>query len=128
MLTGAVTPHREARVSFEVRKPGGKETSITAMIDTGFSASLTLPPSTIASLGLSRQSMGRAVLADGSVREFGMYGAEVNWGGWKRILVSAVGSEVLIGMGLLRGYELRVEVVTGGRVEIRPLSEQDRKD
>jgi clan AA aspartic protease len=95
---------------------------VDAVIDTGFSASLTLPAATVAALGLVRQSAGRAALADGSVLQFDIYAAEVDWGGtWRPVLVTAVGSEVLLGMGLLAGHELRIAVVAGGTGAITPL-------
>jgi hypothetical protein len=37
------------------------------------------------------------------------------------VLVSAVGDEALVGMRLLAGHELRIEVVPGGVVEVTPL-------
>jgi hypothetical protein len=46
----------------------------------------------------------------------------VEWnGGWRPVLVSAVGDEPLVGMRLLAGHELRIAVVPGGVVEITPL-------
>ena len=76
----------------------------------------------IAALDLARQSGGIAVLADGSVRKFDLYAAEVAWGGsWRAVLVSAVGNESLMGMRLLAGHQLVIEVVPGGLVEIVPL-------
>ncbi len=76
----------------------------------------------VATLGLARQSGGGAVLADGSVRQFNIYAAEVAWcGGWRPVLVSGLGDEVLLGMRLLAGHELRIAVVPGGVVEITPL-------
>src|SRR5947208_2023864 len=54
--------------------------------------------------------------------QFVLYAAEVAWGGgWRPLLVSAVGDEVLLGMRLLVGHELRIAVVPGGVVEITPL-------
>jgi len=83
---------------------------------------LTLPAAVIAALGLARQSSGGAVLGDGSIRQFEIYAAEVGWGGgWRPILVSAVGDETLLGMGLLAAHEPRVAVVPGGPIEITPL-------
>jgi len=50
------------------------------------------------------------------------YAAEVEWnGGWRPVLVSAVGDEALLGMRLAAGNELRIAVVPGGVVEITPL-------
>lgn len=122
MIRGVVTARREAVVGLRVRGPGGTEADIDAVIDTGFTASLTLPAATVTALGLIRQSGGSAVLADGTVRAFDIYEAEVEWGGaWLSVLVSAVGNEALLGMRLLAGHQLRIEAEPGGVVEITPL-------
>jgi len=119
MIRGTVNSQREAMLKLRVRGPGGIEMDFDAVIDTGFSASLTLPSAGIAALGLVRQSTSRAVLADGSVRHFGLFEAEVEWdGSWRKVLVSGVGDEVLAGMGLLAYHQLRVAVVPGGAVEV----------
>jgi clan AA aspartic protease len=95
---------------------------VDAVVDSGFTASLTLPTTAVAALGLVRQSGGGAVLADGSIQPFDIYAAEVDWdGSWRAVLVSAVGDEVLLGMRLLTGHELRIAVVPTGAVEIKPL-------
>jgi len=122
MIRGIVNVRREAIVPLQVRGPGGAERDVDAVVDSGFTASLTLPATVVATLGLARQSGGGAVLADGSVRQFDIYAAEVAWrGGWRPVLVSGVGDEVLLGMRLLAGHELRIAVVPGGVVEITPL-------
>jgi clan AA aspartic protease len=122
MIRGAVNARREAVVPLRVRGPGGTEWDVDAVVDSGFTAALTLPAAVVSALGLARQSGGGAVLADGSIRQFDIYAAEVAWGGgWRPVLVSAVGDEVLLGMGLLAGHELRIAVVPGGAVEITPL-------
>lgn len=122
MIHGVVNARREAVVRLRVRGPGGPGLDLDAVIDSGFTASLTMPAALIAALGLPRQSASQAVLADGTVRQFDLYAAEVEWGSvWRPVLVSAVGGEVLVGMSLLSGHELRVAVVPGGIVEITPL-------
>lgn len=122
MIRGAVNSRREAVIRLRVRGPSGAVSTVDALIDTGFTASLTLPTDSIVALGLTRASGGQAVLADGSTRQIEYYVAEVEWdGGWRPVLVSAVGNEVLLGMRLLAGHELRIEAVTGGVVEIVPL-------
>lgn len=122
MIRGAVNARREAVATLRVRGPTGIEAIIEAVIDTGFSAALTLPTATITDLELIRFSAGSAVLADGSSRPFDIYAAEVEWdGAWRSVLVSAVGIAPLLGMGILAGSELRIEVVLGGGVEITPL-------
>ena len=95
---------------------------VDTIVDTGFTASLTLPMATVAALGLIRQFGSAAVLADGSICQFDIYAAEVEWGGtWRTVLVSTVGNEPLLGMGQLAGHKLLVDVVPGGLVEILPL-------
>jgi clan AA aspartic protease len=119
MISGIVNARREAVVQIRVRGPSGIVVTRDAVIDTGFSASLTLPATVIAAIGLQRQSSSRATLADGTVVQLDLYAAEVEWDGvWRSILISAVGGEVLIGMGILVGYELRITVVSGGLVAI----------
>ncbi len=96
---------------------------VEAIIDSGFTASLTLPVAMIDTLGLPRQSGGEAIMADGTVRHFEMYAAEVSWdGAWRQVLVSDIGSEVLVGMHLLAGSDLGISVVTGGSVEITAIT------
>ena len=122
MIRGAVNARGEAIIPLRVRGPGGAERDVEAVVDSGFTASLTLPVAVVAALELARQSGGGAVLADGSVRQFDIHAAEVAWGGsWRPVLVSAVGDEVLLGMRLLARHELRITVVPGGAVEISPL-------
>jgi clan AA aspartic protease len=122
MIRGIVNTRREAIVRLRVRGPGGPESDVDAIVDSGFTASLTLPATTVAALGLVRQSGGTAVLADGSVRQFDIYDGEVSWDGtWRAVLVSVVGNESLLGMRLLAYHKLVVEVVPGGLVEILPL-------
>ena len=122
MNRGVVNARLEAVVSLRVRGPVGIALDVDAVVDTRFTSSLTLPIAVVVALGLVRQSIGGALLADGSRRRFDVYAAEVAWnGGWRPVLVSAVGDEVLLGMRLLAGHELRIAVVPGGVVEITPL-------
>ncbi|HYH68367.1 MAG TPA: hypothetical protein VD866_26980 [Urbifossiella sp.] len=105
-----------------IRGPGGVELVDDALIDTGFSSSLTLPAATITALGLAPQSTGTAHLADSKAVMFDVYEAEVEWvGGWRTILVWGIGSEVLLGMQLLADHQLRIEARPGGAVEITAL-------
>ncbi len=122
MIRGVVNARHEAVVRLRVRGPGGVESAVDVIVDSGFTSSLTLPMTTVTSLGLTRQTGGTAVLADGSVRRYDTYAAEVEWGGtWRALLVSNIGDEPLLGMHLLAGHKLGIEVVPGGLVEIIPL-------
>jgi predicted aspartyl protease len=122
MIRGAVNVYREAMIELRVRGPAGTEVTVQAMLDTGFSSALTLPPATVASLGLPFVMRGPAMLGDGSVVNFDSYWGEIEWeGGWRPVLVSAVGERELAGMELFDGCELKITVVPGGAVEIVPL-------
>ena len=117
------TAQLEAVVRLRLRGPGGAEAEVNAVVDTGYTGSLTLPDAVAIALGLMRRSGGQAVLADGSSRRFNTYAAEVEWSdSWRGVVASALGDEALVGMGLLAGHDLRVEVVAGGRVTVEPLS------
>ncbi len=121
-MRGVVNARREAIVTLRVRGPSGSEFDIDTLIDSGYTGSLVLPSSIIAKLGLISQLGGKARLADGSIHQFPIYRAELFWDGdWQLVVISALGDEALLGMSLLAGHELRVEVVPGGVVEIIPL-------
>ena len=118
----AVNTDYEAVIRLRVRGPTGAELDVDALVDSGFTSSLALPEATVATLGLWRRRRGTAVLADGSVRQFNIYTVEVAWdGNWRPVLVSAVGNEPLLGMGLMAGHRLLIDVGPGGAVELSPL-------
>ena len=120
---GTVTARLEAVLRLRVRGPTGDDAEVDAVVDTGYTGSLTLPAYVVQTLGLVRRSGGHAILADGSSRRFDTYSAEVEWdGAWRGVVASVVGGESLVGMGLLAGHELRVEVTDGGAVSVLPLS------
>lgn len=121
MMTGTVNGNNEAILPLRVMGPAGSAV-VAAVIDTGFSGYLTLPTALAAALGLVYVMRGASTLADGSTDDYDVYRVDVEWFGIaRRVLASAVGVEVLLGMGLLAGCELRVEVVAGGAVEVRRL-------
>lgn len=122
MITGVVTPDREAVIRLVIRGPRADECEIAAVIDTGFNRHLTLPPQMVQSLGLRRIGPVQATLADGSVRMLVFYRAFVVWDQGP-IEVSVLDCEgvSLIGMSMLYGHELRIQVVDGGEVWMEPL-------
>jgi clan AA aspartic protease len=122
MIRGIVNARHEAIVRLRVRGPGGVELDVDVIVDSGFTASLTLPATMVTTLGLARHSGSSAVLGDGSVRQFDICAAEVLWDGtWRSVLVSALGNQPLLGMRLMADHKLGIEVVPGGAVEIFPL-------
>lgn len=122
MITGVVTADGEPTIRVTVRGPDGQERDVEVIIDTGFDGSLALPSAIINALGLPWRRRGRALLADGRETLFDIYEATIIWDGEpRRLAVDAVDAAPLIGMRLLEGYELRIEVVCGGSVVVKRL-------
>ena len=60
---------------------------------------------------------------DGSLCLFNVYEASIIWDGQVRsVEVNESETDPLIGMGLLEGYELKIQGIAGGSVTITPLS------
>ncbi len=96
MITGAVKSD-EARFRLNVRGHRGREEEVEAVIDSGYTGALTLPPALITRLGLRWQSVQRATLADGSTCVFQVYLGKVIWDGKVRqILVDEANAEPLV--------------------------------
>ena len=122
MIAGRVTEHREPVVELRVRGPDGAEASIEAVVDTGFTGHITLPPSIVADLGLKHLFSHTVVLADGTRPSIAIHEAAVCWHGEMRtVAVHCIECSPLIGMALLTGSLLTMEVKPGGAVTIAPL-------
>jgi clan AA aspartic protease len=122
MIIGVVNTHTEAIIRLPVRAADGREQEMEAVLDTGFNGSLTLSPAVIGSLGLRWRTRGLVMLANGSEDHCDIYAATVIWDGRPRnILVEAADTDPLIGMALLYGHALHMQVVEGGSVVIEPL-------
>ncbi|MBI3802064.1 MAG: clan AA aspartic protease [Deltaproteobacteria bacterium] len=123
MITGVVTARHEAMIRLSVHHGNGQEQEVEAILDTGFSGSLTLPPAVIAALGLLWRTRGTVTLANGSEDQFDIYAAVIKWDGTPRnILVEAADTDPLVGMALLTGYDVHIQVVEGGNVTLEALS------
>ena len=122
MILGVVNARYEATIRLPVRDAAGREHEIEALLDTGFNGSLTLPPATIAAMGLSWRTRGLIVLANGTDDLCDIYAATVIWDGRPRhILVEEADTDPLVGMALLYGHDVRMQVVEGGSVRIEGL-------
>jgi len=119
MMTGTVNADLERLLPLTVRDASGQPNGVDAVIDTGFNGFLTLPPALVATLALPWPCRQQGQLADGSVQDFDVYVATVGWDGKPRsVEVEAVDAQPLIGMALLRGSELRMQVIPGGSVTV----------
>ena len=121
MIAGMVNTNREATIRLLVRGPQGHQQEIEAIIDTGFTGFLTLPPILVATLGLTWLCRQPGILADGRVEYFNVYVATVIWDGQPRTVeVEAADTEPLVGM-ILEHHALRIDVLNGGLVTITAL-------
>ena len=122
MIIGVVNAHTEATIRLPVRAADGREQAIEVILDTGFNGSLTLPPARIASLGLQWRTRGLVMLANGTEDHCDIYAATIIWDGRRRnILVEAADTDPLVGMALLDGHDVHMQVIEGGSVVIEPL-------
>ena len=122
MIIGVVNAQTEATIRLPVRAADGREQEIEVILDTGFNGSLTLPPTMIASLGLQWRTRGLVMLANGTEDYCDIYAATIICDGRPRnILVEAADTDPLVGMALLYGYDLHIQVVEEGSVVIESL-------
>ena len=120
MIEGIVNAAHEAVVTLPLQGQAGHTLEIDAVVDTGFSRFLTLPPAMVTELGLAFTGINRVVLADGSEVTVDVYGVTVLWDDQTRDVVAyAADTTPLIGMAMLDRHNLNIEVESGGRVVIQ---------
>ncbi|MFM9960738.1 MAG: clan AA aspartic protease [Planctomycetaceae bacterium] len=127
MIRGVVT-RSEGIVQLSVFGKRGQRETIAAIVDTGYDGALTLPPTLIRELELRWISFGDATLADGSEIEFDVHEGEILWDR-RRVLISIDSSDAtpLIGMQLLEGFELTMQVREEGPVLIKRMKPPSKK-
>ena len=119
MIEGMVSARHEAVIPLHIQGPDGRALEIDAVVDTGYQGLLSLPAAVVSELDLTYSHMTRLTLADDTVADLDVHYATVLWDDEPReIRADIVGSAPLIGMLLLDGYSLRVDVKVGGRVVI----------
>jgi clan AA aspartic protease len=122
MMNGNVNTELEPLLQLTIRDSTGQTQDVEAVIDTGFNGFVTLPQSLIAALQLSWLCRQQGELADGSFSTFDVFAATAEWHGKaKMVEVEAADAQPLIGMALLEGPELRIEVKLHGDVAAEEL-------
>jgi clan AA aspartic protease len=123
MIVGRVNAFCEAIVRLSVRGFLDVEQEIEAIVDTGYTGFLTLPPDLITALRLPFRRRSSAVLGDGRATLFNVHEATIVWDGvLRRIPVDASTTDPLVGMRLLYGHELTVHIFEGGDVSLRAMA------
>ena len=109
-------------VDIVVRGFGGESVQFAALIGTGFSGAVGLRPEDAQTLNLMPSGSATTTLADDSQKVTDTYFAVVDWDGVSTLTeVIADDAVPLVGMKLLTGYNLSVDVTDGGTVEITRL-------
>ena len=123
MITGKITANREAIIELEIIGSNQKRENVEAVIDTGFNGYLTLPNDLINYLKLQLAGSRHVTLGDGNVVVLDMYLAKVLWHRQEReVLILEAEGGPLVGMSLLYGSRVMLEVVANGDVTIASLS------
>ena len=123
MIIGKVTANREAVIELEIIGSNQRKEKVEAVIDTGFNGYLTLSSDLINYLKLQLAGSRHVTLGDGNVVVLDMYLAKVLWHGQEReVLILEAEGVPLVGMSLLYGSRVILEVVDNGDVTIAPLS------
>lgn len=122
MIHGKITANREAVIELEVAGPTWQPRRIQAVIDTGYNGVLTLPGQTINTLQLPFVGYRQGTLADGRVVFLEVFLATVDWHGRKQeVVVSRAEGAPLLGMSLLHGSRMTMDVIDGGPVKVEEL-------
>ena len=121
MIIGKIRADREAVIELEVVGLA-QRVKIEAVIDTGFTGYLMLPSDLIDRLNLPLIGKRDVILADGTNVPLNLDRAKVTWHGVERVVyVLQADAESLVGMSLLHGSRVTLDVVTNGNVTIAPL-------
>ena len=121
MMTGKIKANREAVIELEVIGLV-RRAKIEAVLDTGFTGYLMLPSDLINHLRLQLIGNRNVILGDGTIVTLDLYRAKVLWHDIERIVyVLRADAELLVGMSLLHGSRVRLDVVTNGNVTIEAL-------
>lgn len=127
MIRGVVSGY-EGIVRLSVFGKRGQRETIEAIVDTGYDGTLTLPPTLIRELELRWISNSNATLADGSEIEFDVHEGEILWDRRRvPIRIDCADAMPLIGMRLLEGFELTMQVRQDGPVLIKRMKPPNKQ-
>ena len=119
MIVGRLNQDLDPLVAISIADSRGSFRSLEAVLDTGFGGYLTLPERAIQRLGLELAGERRITLGTGESRMVNAYSAVVSWIEQRRdVIVFESASETLLGMALLRGYRVSLDVREDGEVVV----------
>ncbi len=106
------------RVPIVVAGSNGTKKSFNALLDTGFDGVVSISREESEELGIRRLGEHRSVLADGTVRIAPIFAGRVLFvGEWRDVPITTSGDVALIGMQLIYGSRLTLDVFLDGDVD-----------
>ena len=100
----------------------GNPRQFQAILDTGFIGTVSLPQSSIQRLGLTDPLQESVTFANGTTEQCNIYPATALWNGERyAVSIYQLGPEPFIGMELLNGARVTMDVREDGLVAIEPL-------
>ena len=119
MLRGTISTSLQPWVTIEIMGADGQFQSIEFVVDTGFTGILTLPQNVIQRLGLTYDGRRNAFLANGDPVTLNGWRGTILWHGRRSgVVVLQADGEPLLGMRLLHGHRVSLDVLEGGEVTI----------
>ncbi|MBC7856808.1 MAG: clan AA aspartic protease [Pirellulaceae bacterium] len=122
MIRGSISAELVPRVPFTLLSESGVAREVQAVLDTGFNSALTVPSRFVKEVGMKPLGKVRMILGDGSEHLCPTYEAIVEWDGLPMVVVAEICDlDPMIGMGLLRGFRVAMEVEPGGALTIEQM-------
>ena len=122
VIIGTVDARLNAIVNIALLGRNSRRQTVEVVIDTGFDGYLTLPYQVVARLEFPWVRSQTVILGDGNPQPCDVYDGEISWNNQLRsIEIEAADTQPLIGMALMCGFDLHIEVVEGGTVALEPL-------
>jgi clan AA aspartic protease len=122
MIKGSIDSNGDATVRLRLYGAGTISVDIVAVIDTGFTEWLSLPMDIIRVLDLEWKDEFRYIFGDGSVVNVDVYAVQIGWFGRRELVpVLQLEGAPLIGMTMLHGTGLTLEIEKDGKVQIERL-------
>ena len=122
MIRGALNERLEPMVAVEISNGDGQYQPVNALMDTGFSQHLTLPPDTVERLGLKRVDRIPMTLADDRDIQVSVHEGFVKWlGQILQISVIAIDGPSMLGMSMLAKCKVTFNAQEGSELLIEEI-------
>ena len=106
----------------EIEGVGSASLPLAAVIDTGFTEWLALPPDMVDQLGLRFVDRERLMFGNSASEDIEVYEARVKWcEEWHTIRVHQVPDDPAIGMELLRGHRIEFDALRDAEIDVEPV-------